>query len=158
MPQKLFPNLLFSNRQSGFTLIELLIVVAIIGTLVTIAFPRLGGVREAARETAAVANMRSLMTELETYRIQHRGFHHWSDPTPGEIDSFDDLTSVENENGEEVFSSSGAASLYDDFSDLEEDDWFNIEEDGQYEIKISAQEGWTDGDIIIENGRMRREN
>jgi prepilin-type N-terminal cleavage/methylation domain-containing protein len=54
-----------NNR--GFSLLELLIVVAIILIIATIAIPSLLRSRQAANESAAVANLRNLNTALVTY-------------------------------------------------------------------------------------------
>src|SRR5204862_3909528 len=54
-----------SNR--GFSLLELLIVVAIILIIATIAIPSLLRSRQAANESAAVANLRTMNTAEVTY-------------------------------------------------------------------------------------------
>jgi prepilin-type N-terminal cleavage/methylation domain-containing protein len=54
-----------SNR--GFSLLELLIVVAIILIIATIAIPSLLRSRQAANESAAVANLRTINTAQVTY-------------------------------------------------------------------------------------------
>src|SRR4030095_395184 len=52
------------KNRKGFSLLELLIVVAIILIIATIAIPSLLRSRQAANESAAVANMRNLNTAL----------------------------------------------------------------------------------------------
>jgi prepilin-type N-terminal cleavage/methylation domain-containing protein len=55
------------KNRKGFSLLELLIVVAIILIIATIAIPSLLRSRQAANESAAVANMRNLNTALVSY-------------------------------------------------------------------------------------------
>src|SRR5687767_11992089 len=55
------------NNNKGFSLLELLIVVAIILIIATIAIPSLLRSRQAANESAAVANLRTINTAQVTY-------------------------------------------------------------------------------------------
>src|SRR5688572_2574017 len=55
------------KRTRGFSLLELLIVVAIILIIATIAIPSLLRSRQAANESAAVANLRTINTAQVTY-------------------------------------------------------------------------------------------
>ena len=55
------------KNNKGFSLLELLIVVAIILIIATIAIPSLLRSRQAANESAAVANLRTLNTAEVTY-------------------------------------------------------------------------------------------
>src|SRR4030095_1284382 len=55
------------NNNKGFSLLELLIVVAIILIIATIAIPSLLRSRQAANESAAVANIRTINTAQVTY-------------------------------------------------------------------------------------------
>jgi type IV pilus assembly protein PilA len=56
-----------NNKQEGFSLLELLIVVAIILIIATIAIPSLLRSRQAANESAAVAQVRTITTAQVTY-------------------------------------------------------------------------------------------
>lgn len=65
-------------RIDGFTLIELLVVVAIIGILVSLAFPVISNARESARIAAARIDMQSIITATEQYATDYRKL-----PVPG---------------------------------------------------------------------------
>src|SRR3989442_6510983 len=76
-----------SNR--GFSLLELLIVVAIILIIATIAIPSLLRSRQAANESSAVANVRTINTAEVTY-LSSAGGHYGGVPelgTAGLLDS-----------------------------------------------------------------------
>ncbi|WP_227496631.1 prepilin-type N-terminal cleavage/methylation domain-containing protein [Massilia litorea] len=55
----------------GFTLIELLIVVIIIAILAAIAIPQFSNTSTDAQESAAIANLTTLRSAIELYRVQH---------------------------------------------------------------------------------------
>jgi prepilin-type N-terminal cleavage/methylation domain-containing protein len=60
--------------KKGFTLIELLIVVAIIAILAAIAVPNFLEAQTRAKISREKADMRSIATALETYRIDHNRY------------------------------------------------------------------------------------
>jgi len=57
-------------KEGGFTLIELMIVIAIIAALAALAVPRLAGRSEAAKETAAAADIKgNISLALRLYEV-----------------------------------------------------------------------------------------
>src|SRR5690606_2966819 len=55
------------NHKNGFTLIELLVVVAIIALLIAILLPSLAAARNQAKNTACLANLRSMGLATQIY-------------------------------------------------------------------------------------------
>jgi prepilin-type N-terminal cleavage/methylation domain-containing protein/prepilin-type processing-associated H-X9-DG protein len=62
-----------TGLRSGFTLIELLTVIAIIGVLAAIIIPTVGKVRETARQTQGLSNIRQLASIGQVYAADNRG-------------------------------------------------------------------------------------
>lgn len=60
--------------ERGFTLVEIMIVVAIIALLAAIAIPNVLRGRTSANESAAIGNLRALVSSLEMYRSVNQGY------------------------------------------------------------------------------------
>ncbi len=57
----------FKENQKGFTLIELLVVIAILAVLATLYVPKIVSSANDAKETVAIANARTLASEITAY-------------------------------------------------------------------------------------------
>nr|WP_321431825.1 type II secretion system protein [uncultured Campylobacter sp.] len=70
--------------KKGFTMIELIFVIVILGILASVAIPRLAATREDAEISAAVANLRTLVSDATAYYVAKKdGFGNakWSEIT-----------------------------------------------------------------------------
>ena len=60
-------------KRKAFTLVEIILVVTILGILAAIIFPTLQGQIVSARESAAKDSLRTMRTQIELYKLQHKG-------------------------------------------------------------------------------------
>ena len=79
--------------KKGFTMIELIFVIVILGILASVAIPRLAGTKADAEISAAVANLRTLVSDANVYYVAKGGFD--TTGTGGAISTtWDQITNV----------------------------------------------------------------
>jgi len=71
--------------KNGFSLIELLVVIAVIGILSAIIVPTANSVRNAAKTTKSLSNLRQLASAMQMYSSDNNGLYPigYHDPNPG---------------------------------------------------------------------------
>ena len=62
------------KTNKAFTLIEMLLVILIIGVIVGIVLPRVGGMGESAKIKAAMADLRSIKSAIEVYYMNNSSY------------------------------------------------------------------------------------
>ena len=96
-----------TRQRSGFTLVELLVVIAIIGILIGMLLPAVQQVREAARRTSCLNNMRQLGVACLNFESTFQKF-----PTSGLSGSDHWWTAKVNFGQERLTDSSGGAPAF----------------------------------------------
>ena len=82
--------------KKGFTMIELIFVIVILGILASVAIPRLAATREDAEISAAVANLRTLVSDASAYYTVKGTFNNvkWKDITNVPLKGADQQASI----------------------------------------------------------------
>nr|WP_321318880.1 type II secretion system protein [uncultured Campylobacter sp.] len=92
--------------KKGFTMIELIFVIVILGILASVAIPRLAATREDAEISAAVANLRTLVSDASAYYTVKDGFGTGTDGKGSKI-KWNEITNVPMKNPEGVITNDG---------------------------------------------------
>ncbi|MCI6344227.1 MAG: prepilin-type N-terminal cleavage/methylation domain-containing protein [Campylobacter sp.] len=79
--------------KKGFTMIELIFVIVILGILASVAIPRLAATREDAEISAAVANLRTLVSDISAYYAVKGSFDAGADGKSSTI-KWSEITNV----------------------------------------------------------------
>ena len=124
--------------ERGFTLIELLVIIAVTGILATIVIFSLWGITDTASRSAAVSDMRTLLTEIETQDADREGDYP-------EEDELDEITAYNN-----IDEKAESIEYENDVSDGEYEGGFVLSaefdfgEEGEEYLIISSARGFED--------------
>ena len=86
-------QIMLNRSRFAFSLIELVIVIVIIGVIAAIAIPRITRSAQASGGTALKADLRTMRSAIEQYRVEHEGL------VPTIADFADQLTMFSNQAG-----------------------------------------------------------
>lgn len=70
-------------KQPGFTIVELLVVIVVIGVLAAITIVSYSGIQTRAKDSRRVGDMKTIVKELELYKVQNAFYPSSSNNGPG---------------------------------------------------------------------------
>jgi len=126
------------NHSEGFTLIELLVTIAVIGILATIVIINIWGITGTASRSAAVSDMRTLLTEIETHDSEREGDY----PEENELDEITAYNNIDEKAESIEYENDVSDGEYEGGFVLSAE--FDFGEEGEEYLIISSARGFED--------------
>ena len=126
------------NDSQGLTLIELLVAIVIVGILATIVILNVWGIADSATRSAAISDMRTLLTEIEAYDKEQRGDY----PQEDELDELAAFNNIEEQAESYEYERDVSEGSYEGGFVLSAE--FDFGEEGEEYLIISSARGFED--------------